>query len=200
MDWILLAIIGYVVGSLPTGFILAKLVNGIDLRNFGSGSTGATNVLRSGCKKMALFTLLIDATKGAAVAGTMSVFSDTISAFVACFFCILGHIYPVWLRFKGGKGAATSAGIFLVFSPCIALISACLWGLTTKICKVSSVASIVFIGSYTIMVIYEFIFHETGSPYLLFVISVFLLILYAHLDNIKRIIHGEEKAFRENDD
>ncbi|MDR0640650.1 MAG: glycerol-3-phosphate 1-O-acyltransferase PlsY [Holosporales bacterium] len=200
MDWILLAVIGYLVGSLPSGFLLSRFSSGIDLRAFGSGSTGATNVLRSGDKKMALFTLLIDAAKGAVLAGSTNVFSDSISAFVACFFCVLGHIYPVWLRFKGGKGVATAAGIFLVFSPCITLISIGLWGLTAKIFMVSSVASMVFIVSYIVMVAYEFIFKGAEFQYLLFSGSVALLILYAHFSNIKRLIHGEEKALHGNED
>ncbi|MDR2598596.1 MAG: glycerol-3-phosphate 1-O-acyltransferase PlsY, partial [Holosporales bacterium] len=134
-------LIGYIVGSFPTGFILTKLCNGIDIRTCGSGSTGATNVLRSGGKKVALLTLLLDACKGIVVAGGMRIFCDPFDTFASSFFCILGHIFPIWLKFKGGKGVSTSAGVFLVFSPLITLLSLFFWAITARFTKISSIAS-----------------------------------------------------------
>jgi glycerol-3-phosphate acyltransferase PlsY len=193
MQLLWLVIIGYFVGSFPTGFILAKFCDGIDLRKFGSGSTGATNVLRSGNKKMALFTLIIDTFKGALTAGGMSFFVDLDSVYISSFFCVVGHIFPVWLLFRGGKGVATSAGVFLIFAPFQTVISILLWKLTGLVFKISSLSSFVFIGSCLIFAIYEYIRGRTDIHFIVFTLAISILIGCRHYSNIMRLIKGDEK-------
>jgi glycerol-3-phosphate acyltransferase PlsY len=187
------SLIGYIIGSFPTGFILTKINKGIDIRDCGSGSTGATNVLRSGGSKLALLTLLLDAAKGMIVAGGMRIFCDPFDTFVACFFCILGHIFPIWLKFKGGKGVSTSAGVCLIFSPCITLASIVCWAIIARITKISSLASLGFIGSFLILTIYEFIIDKKDLGFLLFTLTILVLILIAHYSNVTRIFQGKER-------
>jgi glycerol-3-phosphate acyltransferase PlsY len=185
-------LIGYIVGSFPTGFILTKIHKGLDIRDCGSGSTGATNVLRSGGRGLALLTLLLDASKGIVVAGGMRIFCDPFETFVSCFFCIIGHIFPIWLKFKGGKGVSTSAGVFLIFSPLMTVASLFVWGIIGKITKISSMASLGFIGSFSIFTFYEFIINKQELGFLLFTISIFILIMISHYSNIIRFIQGKE--------
>ncbi|MDR0942364.1 MAG: glycerol-3-phosphate 1-O-acyltransferase PlsY [Holosporales bacterium] len=194
MNLLTLCVIGYIVGSIPTGFLLAKFGSGIDLRNFGSHSVGATNVLRTGNKKQAALTLLIDATKGILFSLFVKLFVCNPYALVAVFFCIIGHVYPIWLSFKGGKGVATSAGIFLTLSPGFALVSIIIWALTAKITRVSSLASILLSVSFTVLTLYGYIVGDAKLDVLLFAIGTLFFLLYTHLDNIKRLINKEEEA------
>ena len=189
-----LCIIGYFVGSIPTGFLLIKIYGNVDIRHVGSHSTGATNVLRSGHKILALLTLLGDALKGLMFTVFASVMSDDPYLLMAVFCCLLGHVYPVWLGFKGGKGVATSAGIFVVLSPLFALISVAIWAFFAKFVKISSIASIAMVLSFSMMCTYGFVVNNTEFSTFLFSIAVLIFLIFTHKKNIGRIIHKNETA------
>src|SRR5579872_4707760 len=119
-------IIGYLLGSIPFGLVLTRLAGTQDLRAIGSGNIGATNVLRTGRKGLAAATLLLDMGKGALAVAVARSFSEEFAA-VAALAAVIGHLFPVWLRFKGGKGVATSAGVLLAFNPPVALATIATW-------------------------------------------------------------------------
>ncbi|MDR0695594.1 MAG: glycerol-3-phosphate 1-O-acyltransferase PlsY [Holosporales bacterium] len=196
MNLLLLCLTGYLIGSIPSGFLLAKFGAGIDLREFGSNSTGATNVLRAADKKLALITLLADAAKGIVFTLFLRLFSDNPYALVAAFCSIVGHVHPIWLRFRGGKGVATSAGIFLVLSPIFTLISVAIWAGIAKFIKISSVASSALVGSFTILTLYGYFTGQTQLDVVAFAVAVLIFALYTHFGNIRRILHKEETVVR----
>ncbi len=192
MNLLWLCVIGYFVGSIPTGFLLTKVYGNVDIRNVGSHSTGATNVLRSGHKILALLTLLGDAMKGIIFTLLARIASDDSYFLIAAFCCLLGHVYPIWLRFKGGKGVATSAGIFAVLSPLFALISITIWAILAKFVKISSIASIAMAISFTTMCTYGFVINSIEFSIFLFSIAVLIFLLFTHKENIARIVHKNE--------
>ena len=180
---------GYIIGSFPTGYVLTKLVSNKDIRNTGSGSTGATNVLRSsGNKKLALLTLLTDVTKGFLVS---RLFINTEYLPIAVIACLVGHVYPIWLKCHGGKGVATAAGALLGICPSLTLISAAIWGTVLKLTKISSVASLSFIGSFFLLTLL------TNSSKNLTILSAAILgfLLFTHRSNLLRLIKNQETSF-----
>lgn len=192
MSLLILCVLGYLIGSIPTGFLLIKHFKGIDLRNFGSNSTGATNVLRAGDKKLAFLTLFCDALKGIIFTVFIKyVFPDSINL-ISVFCCILGHTYPIWLKFKGGKGVATSAGIFLVLSPLYGFISIIIWALVAKVLKISSIASLVLSISFVTLCFYGILFSDTKFDVFAFSILCFVFLVCTHLSNIKRLFNKDE--------
>ena len=194
MDLFLLCLIGYLVGSIPTGFLLTKFYGDIDIRKIGSHSTGATNVLRSGHKTLPLLTLRGDAFKGMLFTLFAKMISDDSYYLIAVFLCIVGHTYPIWLRFKGGKGIATSAGIFVILSPLYALISISIWALLAKFLKISSIASIALTVSFATLCSYGYFFRNTSLEVFLFSLVSLGFLLFRHSENIKRIIHHDEHS------
>ncbi len=189
---LILCLIGCLIGSIPTGFLIVKHFNGIDLRDFGSNSTGATNVLRAGDKKLAFFTLFFDSLKGIIFTIFIKYFFPESINLIAVFCCILGHTYPVWLKFKGGKGVATSAGIFLVLSPLYGFISIVVWALVAKLLKISSIASLILSASFVTLCSYGVLFSNTKFDVFIFSICSFLFLTFTHLDNKKRIMNKDE--------
>ena len=180
---------GYIIGSFPTGYVLTKLIINKDIRKTGSCSTGATNVLRSsGNKKLALLTLLTDVFKGFLVS-TLFLHSDHF--YIAVLSCLIGHVYPVWLKGHGGKGVATAAGVLLGICPYLTIISAIIWLTVLKLTHISSVASLSFIGSFFILSIL------TDSSTNLIILSSIILgfICFTHRSNLIRLVHHNEKAF-----
>ena len=194
MSLFLLCIIGYFVGSIPTGFLLTKIYGNVDIRNVGSHSTGATNVLRSGHKTLVLLTLLGDALKGIIFTLVARIASDDPCFLIAVFCCLIGHVYPVWLGFKGGKGVATSAGIFVVLAPLFALISIAIWAILAKFVKISSIASIAMAVSFATMCTYGFIVNNIEFSTFLFSIAALIFLLFTHRKNIARIINQNEST------
>ena len=194
MNLLLLCLIGYLVGSIPTGFLLTKFFGDIDLREVGSHSTGATNVLRSGHKILALLTLLGDALKGLIFILFAKMISDNPYYLIAVFFCIIGHTYPIWLGFKGGKGVATSAGIFVILSPLYALISISIWAVLAKFLKISSIASIALAVSFATLCSYGYFFKATTLGIFLFSLASLGFLLFTHSKNIERLIHHDEHS------
>ncbi|MDR3224332.1 MAG: glycerol-3-phosphate 1-O-acyltransferase PlsY [Holosporales bacterium] len=195
MNLLVLTIIGYLVGTIPTGFVLTKFMSGIDLRACGSHSTGATNVLRTCGKKQALFTLAIDASKGVIFSLLIKLLCDNQYGLVAVFACIVGHAFPIWLKFKGGKGVATSAGIFLTLSPLFACVSIFIWAFIAKVFKVSSVASMALGISFAVLTIYGYFVNSTSTKLgvMLFAISALIFLTITHIENIKRLVSGREE-------
>ena len=184
---IIYIVFGYIVGSIPFGYIYVKYTKGIDLRKMGSHCTGATNVMRNSTKLLAALTLLSDLIKGVVVA-LISCNRQGLIAVLMCFACILGHVYPIWLKLHGGKGVAVAAGIFLCISTYCALISAIVWGIVAKITKKSSIASLVFVSVFAI---FETVFDKNIS-HIIFAYITLVLIIFTHRSNIKRIANHQE--------
>ncbi|MDR2458605.1 MAG: glycerol-3-phosphate 1-O-acyltransferase PlsY [Holosporales bacterium] len=194
VSMLLLCAIGYLIGSIPTGFLILKCRRGVDIRNVGSHSTGATNVLRTCDKKYAFATLMIDALKGASFAmlATYGAVDDLM--LLPMFVCIAGHVYPVWLKFHGGKGVSTAAGIFLVLEPWLTVVSVIVWATVAKVVKVSSLASLSFVGSFVSLVTYRYHAGTITTPMLVFTLVVLGFLLVTHADNIRRLLSHKESS------
>ena len=184
---ILWAVIGYLLGSIPSGVVIARIMGLGDLREIGSGNIGATNVLRTGNKKAAALTLLFDAGKGlVAVLLARAVVGED-AAQIAALAAFLGHCYPVWLDFKGGKGVATYFGILFGLSVVIGLVGCAIWIVVAAIWRYSSMAALVTAGWVPVFVA---LFSENRSFVLLAILG--LLIYWRHRGNIQRLRSGEE--------
>ncbi|RYH01544.1 glycerol-3-phosphate 1-O-acyltransferase [Salipiger sp. IMCC34102] len=140
---LLWAVIGYLLGSIPTGVLAARAMGLGNLRTIGSGNTGATNVLRTGSKTAALITLLGDALKGVIAVVLAWRMAGEVAGQIAALAAFLGHCYPVWLGFRGGKGVATFLGLVLVLAPIAGVIACAIWAATAKLSKISSLAALV---------------------------------------------------------
>jgi len=186
MEYLTIGIISYLMGSIPFGFLLTKFFLKKDIREIGSGNIGATNALRTGNKLIGYTTLLLDITK--AVVPVMYVkinYPELIYISSLCAF--LGHVFPVWLKFKGGKGVATYVGILFVINFFLGIIFCISWGIIFLISRYSSLSSL--IGSLIIPV-YIFFIGEFNNVF--FFGIMFILIFYTHKENIKRLKNKEE--------
>ena len=190
----------YLIGAIPMGYVMARIFKGIDIRKQGSGNVGATNVLRTVGKLPAIITLLFDISKGAIVilliGGYAYKYLGLIDQdFYRCllgFTAICGHIWPVFLKFKGGKGVATTIGVMAVISPLTLLISLGIWVLVFTITSYVSVSSLVFGVALPVVATIS------GQNLFIIIFTVTLCILntYKHKDNIKRLSKGEESKTR----
>ena len=186
MDILVIGTISYLMGSIPFGFILTKIFLRKDIRNIGSGNIGATNVLRTGNKIIGYITLFLDIIK--AVIPIIYIkynFPDLI--YVASLSAFLGHVYPVWLRFKGGKGVATYVGILFTLNIYFGLIFITAWLITFSVSKYSSLSSL--IASISIPIYLLFL---TEIDQAIFFTIIFVLIFFNHRENIKRLRNKEE--------
>src|ERR1700720_4560867 len=186
--WLPLALIlGYLLGSIPFGLVLTKLAGTQDLRSIGSGNIGATNVLRTGRKGLAAATLLCDALKGTAAVLLVTHFAGAEAALLAGLGAFLGHLFPVWLKFKGGKGVAVYIGLLIgLFWPA-ALVFCALWLATAFTSRYSSLAALVA-SFVTPLFLWWF-----GHPALASLFAVLtLLLFYMHRENIRRLQAGTE--------
>jgi len=176
----------YLLGSIPFGLIVTKIFLNKDLRDIGSGNIGATNVLRTGNKTLGAVTLLLDGIKAYfAVAITFIYFLDYI--YLSALLCVLGHIFPVWLRFKGGKGIAVFLGILFGFSIKLALLFIICWSLILYLTKYSSVSSLVSTGVIFLYSIY--LNNFLGS---VFFFIILIIVIYTHRVNIVRLRNKTE--------
>ena len=185
MEIIIVGIVSYLMGSIPFGFILTKFFLKKDIRDIGSGNIGATNALRAGNKSLGYGTLFLDVIK--AVIPVIYVklnYPDYIFITSLCVF--LGHVFPIWLKFKGGKGVATYVGILFSINLTIGFVFLGVWFFTFLISKYSSLSSLV--GSLSVP-IYLFFF---TSQNLVFFSIMFILIFYTHRENVKRLKNKEE--------
>jgi acyl phosphate:glycerol-3-phosphate acyltransferase len=186
--WLSVALIlGYLLGSIPFGLLLTRNAGTQDLRSIGSGSIGATNVLRTGRKGLAAATLLCDALKGTAAVVISGYFGGPNAAMLAALGAFLGHLFPVWLKFKGGKGVAVYIGVLIgLFWPA-AVVFCVLWLATAAITRYSSLSALVA-SFVTPIFLWWF-----GHPALASLFAVLtLLLFYAHRENIKRLQAGTE--------
>lgn len=186
---ILALILAYLLGSIPCGLILSKKMGEADLRTIGSGNIGATNALRTGNKKLAALTLLLDLLKGTAAVILALLIAPQV-ALLAGLVAVLGHIFPVWLRFKGGKGVATGLGIMLGLSPLVFALMIATWLGMFKWKRISSLSALT---AYALAPIFAFL---TGQMELALGAFALAIIIFAtHKQNIQRLLTGEEKPF-----
>ena len=192
---ILILFLCYLLGSFPTGFLFGKYLKNIDLRKMGSGSTGATNVLRNVGKWPALFVFIIDVLKGfIAVKISYILISESIYEVLAGSLAVSGHIWPIWLKGKGGKAVATGLGIFIALSWQVGLASFGIFLLVLSFSKFVSLSSIT--ASFLLPVFMFLNLGKMNHPYLIFSILVAVLIIGKHKTNIARIIKGIEPKIK----
>ncbi len=187
----LIIVISYFLGSLPTGFLIGKFLKNIDLRNIGSGSTGATNVLRNVGKWPAFFVFLIDVSKGLIAVKIAQYYTNqSLFEVLAGISAISGHIWPIWLKGKGGKAVATGLGMFLALSWKVGLASL---GIFLIILGKSRIVSLSSISAAIFLPILMFLnLRDTTHPYLWISLVVSILVIWKHRTNIRRILKGEE--------
>jgi len=190
LAWALAAVAGYLLGSIPFGLVLTKPF-GYDLRSIGSGNIGATNVLRTGRKELALLTLILDSGKGAAAAVAAlwlaGPVAGPVAGLVAGVAAVLGHNFPVWLRFKGGKGVATTLGVLLVTAWPVGVAACATWLLVAAISRYSSLSALVCLSLAPVYAA----FLATESHVIAYAVLAVLAIARHH-ENIKRLIAGTE--------
>lgn len=184
---LLWAVIGYVAGSIPFGMILSRVMNLGNLRDIGSGSIGATNVLRTGSKPAAALTLLLDGAKGALVVLLARGLASEDAAQIAALMAMIGHCYPIWLKFNGGKGVATFLGLALALSWPVGVGCCLAWLVGAAIFRISSMASLLSAGISTFLVIML-----GAGPVFLLMVFLTVLIFWRHRSNIARLRAGTE--------
>lgn len=191
---IMWAIIGYVVGSIPFGMVLARTMGLGNLRDIGSGNIGATNVLRTGNKTAAALTLLFDAGKGALVVLLARQFAGEDAAQLAGFAAIIGHCFPIWLKFKGGKGVATYFGLLLALAPIVFVVAGLIWLGTAAISRYSSLAALLAAGWAPIAAAFL-----SGGQTVFLLMALAVLIYIRHWGNIGRLRAGAEPKIGKKD-
>jgi len=183
--------VSYLVGAVPFGLIFSRYFSGIDVRTIGSGNIGATNVLRASGKKAAIFTLLADGLKGfLPVLIVQSLFNADVTTALVGVATILGHNFPIYLKFKGGKGVATSFGVILAVAPLIGLACIMIWLLAAFFWKYSSLSALIAFACYPI-VTFSTSFGER-KPLKALSLFIFGMMYYRHRENIKRLVTGTE--------
>ncbi|MBO6688230.1 MAG: glycerol-3-phosphate 1-O-acyltransferase PlsY [Henriciella sp.] len=193
MHWfIIAAFAGYLLGSIPFGLLITRMAGLGDIRQVGSGNIGATNVLRTGRKDLAFATLLLDSFKaGLAVLLIASISGERNVGLVAGAFAFVGHCYPIWLGFKGGKGVATYAGLLVFASPLALAVGAPIWLILFAVTRISSLAALT---AAAFVPLGAFLLGETQfATFLLLGLSV--LVFWTHRENIKRLLSGTEPKF-----
>ena len=186
MDYLIVGVASYLMGSIPFGLILTKIFLNKDIRDIGSGNIGATNALRTGNKLIGYSTLILDIAKAIIPVIFVKInYPDLI--YIASLSAFLGHVFPVWLKFKGGKGVATYVGILFSINLLLGIIFAASWGIIFLMFRYSSLSSI--IGSISIP-IYILITDQISNA--IFFSIMFVLIFFTHRENIKRLKNKEE--------
>jgi glycerol-3-phosphate acyltransferase PlsY len=186
MDYLIVGIVSYLMGSIPFGLILTKIFLNKDIREIGSGNIGATNALRTGNKLIGYSTLILDIAKAIIPVIFVKInYPDLI--YVASLCAFLGHVFPIWLKFKGGKGVATYVGILFSINLLLGIIFAASWGIIFLMFRYSSLSSI--IGSISIPV---YILMTDQISNAIFFSIMFVLIFFTHRENIKRLKNKEE--------
>jgi len=186
MELFQIIFISYLMGSMPFGFLLTKLFLKIDIREIGSGNIGATNVLRTGNKLIGYGTLILDIVK-AVIPVLISKFYFEEYIYISALAVFIGHVFPIWLKFKGGKGVATYVGILFCINIYLGLVFIISWLIIFLFSKFSSLASIL---ATLVVPVYTLFNNDFENKY--FFIIMFILIFYTHKENVKRLINKEE--------
>ena len=196
--FLIVFLFGYFMGSIPFGLLLSKLSGLGDIRKIGSGNIGATNVLRTGNKKIALLTLILDGTKGGLAIYFVSIspsfiefhFTNNINLFqsLVAVSAVIGHCFPIWLNFKGGKGVATGFGTIIFLNMYVGVIALLIWVSIAKLFRISSLSALI---SYLFIPISMFFFTSEKSFFLASVL-ISLICYLQHRENIKRLLNGSE--------
>ena len=186
MDIFIIGIISYLMGSIPFGFILTKIFLKIDIREIGSGNIGATNALRTGNKSIGYSTLFLDILKSIAPVIYVKIFYQEF-LYIASLCAFLGHVFPIWLKFKGGKGVATYLGILFAINFYFGIVFIISWFITFFISKFSSLSSLIGAASIPIYLLFLSQFDQV-----VFFTIMFVLIFFTHRENIKRLKNKEE--------
>ena len=189
LNLIIVAVYSYLLGSVPFGLVLTKIFLKKDIREIGSGNIGTTNVLRTGKKSLAIATLVLDLLKGYfSIIITFAYFENLIS--YSALICFIGHIFPVWLKFKGGKGVATYLGVILALSYKFFLIFGISWLVLSFLFRYASLSSII---SSLIVFVYSYFLINNFS---LILFIFFVIIIYTHRENIVRLKNSEESKIK----
>ena len=190
LEIIIVLFYSYFLGSIPFGLIITKIFLNQDIRNVGSGNIGTTNVLRTGKKSLAIATLIFDILKGyLSVIITLKYFNDLI--YFSALICFIGHIFPVWLKFKGGKGVATYLGIISALSFNFGITFGITWLLISFIFKYSSLASMI-----AALTVFAFSIILNDNTLSIFLFITFIIILYTHRENIIRLKDSKETKIK----
>tara|TARA_B110000967_G_scaffold172357_1_gene183369 strand:- start:6747 stop:7328 length:582 start_codon:yes stop_codon:yes gene_type:complete len=186
IEFLYVVIYSYLLGSIPFGFILTKIFLKKDIREIGSGNIGATNALRTGKKSLGVATLILDGLKAyISVVLTLNFFSDYI--YLSALLCFLGHIFPIWLRFIGGKGIAVYLGVLFAFSIFLGFIFIVIWAVVLYLSRYSSLSSLI---SVLVIFLYSIILNNFNMSLLFFII--FIIVIYTHRKNISQIKNKTE--------
>ena len=186
MEYIIVAFVSYLMGSIPFGFVLTKVFLKKDIRDIGSGNIGATNALRTGNKFVGYITLILDISK-AVIPVIFVKFNYPDLLFIASLCAFLGHVFPIWLKFKGGKGVATYVGILFSINIILGAVFVISWLIVFVITKYSSLSSI--IGTITVP---GYLLITSQNDNIIFFAIMFVLIFFTHRENIKRLKNKEE--------
>ena len=189
---------GYLIGSVPFGLVLTKMSGLGDIRNIGSGNIGATNVLRTGNKKIAFLTLILDGSKGALAlflltsvltnTSILNLYKSELIMSVVAISSVLGHCFPIWLNFKGGKGVATGFGTILFFNLIVGIIALIIWVLIAKLFKISSMSALI---SY-FLIPFFMVFNSAENYFIIASIFISSICWFQHRENIKRLLNRTE--------
>ena len=190
--FILTCLLGYLAGSIPFGLVLTRLAGIPDIRKIGSGNIGATNVLRTGRKDLALLTVIFDASKAGLVALLFQdIYQSEFLGLMAGTMAIVGHNYPIWLHFKGGKGVASTLGLMVFMTPITGWLTAGTWVVMAFLKKYSSLSALTALA---IAPIYAWVFNSHMAAW--FYLGLAVLSFYRHRGNIKRLMNGTESKIR----
>ncbi len=189
VNLIIVTVYSYLLGSIPFGLVLIKIFLKKDIREIGSGNIGTTNVLRTGKKSLAVATLVLDLLKGYFSIAITSIYFENLISYSALI-CFIGHIFPVWLKFKGGKGVATYLGVILALSYKFFLIFGITWLVLSFLFRYASLSSLI---SSLIVFIYSYFFINNFS---LILFIFFIIIIYTHRENIVRLKKSEESKIK----
>ena len=190
INLIIVATYSYILGSIPFGLVLTKLFLKKDIRDLGSGNIGTANVLRTGKKSLAIATLFLDLIKGYVSVYITILYFESLTSYSALI-CFIGHIFPVWLKFKGGKGVATYLGVMLALSYKLFLIFGISWLTLSFLFRFASLSSII-----SSLIIFLYVYFFENNSFLLILFIFFIMILYTHKENIVRLKNSKENKIK----